>query len=180
MRDRGAAMKAFVALFLSIAYLSGCAKVSSNQPKDHLDSERSVANSTRVAKSPAPNNHPYPPLDTDSNRTFERADSDFEGSSSPQKLDNNQFIQQPIEAGRDRSSTKKEILARIAPRLSRSTADLPVTYGADGHVRIGLKGRFSHVSLAKRMPDGTIRYTCVDNIKSAKAWFSSSERPKEQ
>jgi len=173
-------MKAVVALFLFMAYLSGCAKVGSTHRDDQVDSERSTTDDTSVAKPSPPNNRPSPLLNSDSDPAFQLTDTDLELSSSPRKGDNSQFIQQPIGAKHDRSTTEEEILARIAPRLSRSTADLPVTYGTDGHIRIDLKGRFSHVSLAKRMPDGTIRHTCVDNIKSAKAWLSSGERPKQR
>lgn len=173
-------MKAVVALFLFVAYLSGCAKTGSTHRNDRLDSERSVTDDSGSTQPLTTNDHSSPPLDNDSDPAFQPTDPDLGLSSFSQNPDNSQFRQHRIRANHNRSTTEEEILARIAPRLSRSTADLPVTHGADGHVRIDLKRRFSHVSLAKRMPDGTIRHTCVDNIKSAKAWLSSDERPKQR
>jgi hypothetical protein len=68
---------------------------------------------------------------------------------------------------------KEMILEQIAPRLSRSTHDLPVTRGPHGETLVDLQGRFSHVTLAKRTPDGRITTTCVNTVEAANAWLSS-------
>jgi hypothetical protein len=175
-------MKTLVALcLLFIAYLHGCAKISANQRENDIDSQRSLKSNAGIIEPFPPKNYPSPSLDVESDQTFFKvADTEREPSSSPQERDNSQSTRPRIREDHARSTTKEEILAQIAPRLSRSGADLPVKYGSDGHVSIDLKGRFSHVSLAKKMPDGTIRHTCVNNIKAAKAWLSSGERPAKQ
>ncbi|MBN1652609.1 MAG: hypothetical protein JXA30_02415 [Deltaproteobacteria bacterium] len=75
---------------------------------------------------------------------------------------------------------EKEVLVELAPRLSRSTSDLPVRYLPEGQALIDLKGRFSHVLLTRIMPDGSLRSTCVDTIEGVKAWLSSDAKSKKR
>lgn len=65
--------------------------------------------------------------------------------------------------------TDEEMVAALRSRLSRSTAGLQRTLRADGLVTLKFGERFGHVTLAKQMPDGSIRYVCVDNLKAAEA-----------
>jgi hypothetical protein len=167
-------MKILVGLCLVIAYMPGCAKISTTQRENDIDSQRSLKGNAAEVETFPLKDVPSPSLDTDGDHAFQVDDTELAPSSSRQKTE------QRLREDSTQSTTKDEILARIAPRLSRSGADLPVKYGSDGHLSIDLKGRFSHVSLAKKMPDGTIRHTCVDNIKAAKAWLSSGERPAKQ
>ncbi len=168
-------MRKLLALCLFIACLPGCGKATEREGA--VDSEQTIRSNADVTEPFTSKDRPSPSPENDSDQANLEADTKLEPLSSPKKTDNSQFTRQRVRENRDHSTTKEEILARIAPRLSRSSADLPVTYGSDGQMVIHLKGRFSHVALAKKMPDGTIRQTCVDNIKSARAFLSSSERP---
>jgi hypothetical protein len=54
-----------------------------------------------------------------------------------------------------------------APRLHRSAQGLPVEHRADGLTTVKLQGRFRHLTLARRMPDGTVKLVCVDDPGAA-------------
>lgn len=165
-------MKALVALCLFVAYAQGCAKINSTHSDPETDSQPSLKNDSSVSKPISKNDLISAPHDINKDQTIGVSGTRIEPAPPPEKTDNNQFTRKRISADRDDSIAKDEFLARIAPRLSRSSVGLPVRYGSNGQMLIDLKGRFSHVSLAKKAPNGTIRHTCVDSVKGAKAWLS--------
>ena len=67
----------------------------------------------------------------------------------------------------------REMVERLRGRLSRSTRGLARERRRDGLRTIRFGERFSHVTLLRRMPDGSLRRTCVDNAQDAEAVLSS-------
>jgi hypothetical protein len=69
------------------------------------------------------------------------------------------------------ASSKSRIDALIAPALSRSSQGLTFERRRDGLTTVNFQGRFSHVMLARRMPDGTVKTGCFDGVKAAHHWL---------
>jgi hypothetical protein len=67
----------------------------------------------------------------------------------------------------------EQMSERLAPRLSRSTEGLSFKRRKDGLTTVDFQGRFTHVTLAKRMPDGSIQTRCVDQRRALDQWLGS-------
>lgn len=59
----------------------------------------------------------------------------------------------------------------IKQLVNQSTDGLQSVRHADGSVSIDLQGRFQSIAVAKRDEDGKLTQSCVDNPKSAAAFF---------
>ena len=59
----------------------------------------------------------------------------------------------------------------IKQLVNQSTDGLQSVRHADGSVSMDLQGRFQSIAVAKRDEDGTLTQSCVDNPKSAAAFF---------
>jgi hypothetical protein len=65
-------------------------------------------------------------------------------------------------------AARQELLERLAPALSRSSAGLS-WQSAGGRVRsMNLQGRYAHAVIAVRGSDGVVRQRCVDRVASAR------------
>lgn len=71
---------------------------------------------------------------------------------------------------------KNELFAR----LSHSAEGLSFSRRRDGLTTVNFKGRFTHATFVKQMPDGTVRYGCVDNPRAAKAWLNPAAQGKSE
>ncbi|HEY8184521.1 MAG TPA: hypothetical protein VIF64_00550 [Pyrinomonadaceae bacterium] len=65
----------------------------------------------------------------------------------------------------------KEMAEGIKQLVNQSTDGLQSVRHADGSVSIDLQGRFQSIAVAKRDEDGKVIESCVDNPKSAAAFF---------
>jgi hypothetical protein len=65
----------------------------------------------------------------------------------------------------------EQMSEHFAPRLSRSTDGLSFKRRKDGLTTVNFQGRFTHVMLAKRMLDGGIQTTCVDQRRALDQWL---------
>ncbi len=72
----------------------------------------------------------------------------------------------PVELRSDR-----QMIEQLRGRLSRSTDGLVRERRPDGLETIRFGERFSHVTLLKRMPDGSLRRACLDNPRRAEAFL---------
>jgi hypothetical protein len=70
-----------------------------------------------------------------------------------------------------------EVVEALRGRLSRSTRGLARERRADGLQTIRFGGRFGHATLIKRMPDGSLRRSCVDNVRAAREFLSGKPAP---
>jgi len=76
--------------------------------------------------------------------------------------------------GQVRPLTQEEaqkLAAGIKELVNQSTDGLQPVRHADGTVELDLQGRFQNIAVARRNDDGTIAESCVDNPKSAAAFF---------
>jgi hypothetical protein len=62
-----------------------------------------------------------------------------------------------------------ELLRRLEPALSRSSAGLEWVDVGGGVRSMDLRGRFQHAMIAVRGADGVVRSTCVDGLDAAEA-----------
>lgn len=76
-----------------------------------------------------------------------------------------------------RLRNEEEMLEALRDRLSRSTRGLVRERRADGLQTIRFGERFSHATLIKRMPDGSLRRSCVDDVRAAREFLSGKPAP---
>ena len=62
-----------------------------------------------------------------------------------------------------------ELVRRLEPKLSRSSAGLRWERGASGRAHVHLHGRFQHAVVTRRGPDGSVVTECVHNPQAAQA-----------
>jgi hypothetical protein len=93
---------------------------------------------------------------------------------SPRKVDIaiSRETARPSSAVRLRSD--REMVDELRGRLSRSTRGLVREKQPDGLVRLRFGERFSHATLLRRMPDGSLRYSCVDSPRAAEAFLAAT------
>jgi hypothetical protein len=65
----------------------------------------------------------------------------------------------------------QKLAAGMKELVNQSTEGLAEVHHADGSVSVDLDGRFQNVTVARVNPDGTISQSCVDNPRSAGAFF---------
>ena len=65
----------------------------------------------------------------------------------------------------------EKLAAGLKPMLNQSTEGLVQVQHPDGSVSVDLKGRFQNVTVARINKDGTVSQSCVDNPRSAGAFF---------
>ncbi len=65
----------------------------------------------------------------------------------------------------------QQLAAGIKAMVNQSTEGLTSVRHADGSVSVDLQDRFQNVTLARKNTDGTVSQTCVDNPRSAAAFF---------
>ena len=65
----------------------------------------------------------------------------------------------------------QQLAAGIKAMVNQSTEGLTSVHHADGSVSVDLQDRFQNVTLARKNEDGTVSQTCVDNPRSAAAFF---------
>jgi hypothetical protein len=65
----------------------------------------------------------------------------------------------------------QKIASGMKELVNQSTEGLVEVRHADGSVSVDLEGRFQNVTVAKINKDGSISQSCVDNPKSAGAFF---------
>ena len=75
----------------------------------------------------------------------------------------------PAQSTAARQAKAAEMYRALAPRLSRSPEGLRFEQRPDGLKTVKLQGRFQHVTLLRRTPDGRFRTACVDNPRAAAA-----------
>jgi len=78
------------------------------------------------------------------------------------------------QTGQVRPLTQEEaqkLAAGIKELVNQSTDGLQSVRHADGTVELDLQGRFQNIAVAKRNENGTVTESCVDNPKSAAAFF---------
>ena len=63
------------------------------------------------------------------------------------------------------------LAAGLKPMLNKSTEGLVQVQHSDGSVSVDLEGRFQNVTVARVNKDGTVSQSCVDNPRSAGAFF---------
>jgi hypothetical protein len=66
-----------------------------------------------------------------------------------------------------RDARVRELLSRLAPRLSRSPDGLVKEPIGGGRRRIHLQSRFQHAAIATRGPDGRMRIECASSVEDA-------------
>jgi hypothetical protein len=71
-----------------------------------------------------------------------------------------------------RLRTDGEMLDELRSRLSRSTRGLEREQRPDGLQTIRFGERFRHATVVRRMPDGSLRYSCLDSPRAAEALLS--------
>ena len=68
-----------------------------------------------------------------------------------------------------RLRTDGEMLDELRGKLSRSTQGLEREQRPDGLQTIRFGERFRHATVVRRMPDGSLRYSCLDTPRAAEA-----------
>ncbi len=88
-------------------------------------------------------------------------------------------VPRPASSGRRpvKVMTSQQMIESMRPALSRSTEGLVRKRRADGITTVDLQGRFQQITLAKPMPDGTVKTVCVDNVKAAAAVIEGRQEP---
>ena len=69
------------------------------------------------------------------------------------------------------SDEAQKIAAGMRELVNQSTEGLVEVQHADGSVSVNLEGRFQNVTVAKVNKDGSVSTSCVDNPRSAGAFF---------
>lgn len=64
-----------------------------------------------------------------------------------------------------------KLAAGLHELVNQSTDGLQQEFQADGSVKMDLQGHFGNVAVARENGDGTLEQSCVDNPKSAGAFF---------
>ena len=65
----------------------------------------------------------------------------------------------------------EKLAAGLKPMLNKSTEGLVQVQHPDGSVTMDLEGRFQNVTVARVNKDGSVSQSCVDNPRSAGAFF---------
>ena len=65
----------------------------------------------------------------------------------------------------------QKLAAGLKPMLNKSSEGLVTVQHPDGSVSMDLQGRFQNVAVARVNKDGTVSQSCVDNPRSAGAFF---------
>ena len=65
----------------------------------------------------------------------------------------------------------QKLAAGLKPMLNKSSDGLVTVQHPDGSISMDLQGRFQNVAVARVNKDGTVSQSCVDNPRSAGAFF---------
>jgi hypothetical protein len=76
-----------------------------------------------------------------------------------------------------RAVAKSAALARLAPRLSQTPANLTPVTRSDGRRSLRVNGGFSQAQMARLGADGRVTTVCVDNLAAADAMMIEGAKP---
>ena len=76
-----------------------------------------------------------------------------------------------------RAVAKPAALARLAPRLSQTPANLTPVTRSDGRRSLRVNGGFSQAQMARIGADGRVTTACVDNLAAAEAMMIEGATP---